>query len=107
MRGTGTGRTNLASEVTASTVASQVLPATFPPVTVRPPVTRVVPLRRDTVYDQESETARMPVEIQFADGTTARTELVLNPSQLYAADVQMERAIRARETARPRQSGAV
>ncbi|MFF3979699.1 hypothetical protein [Streptomyces sp. NPDC001828] len=47
----------------------------------------------------------MPVEIQFVDGSTVRTEMVLNPSQLHAAGIQIERAILAREAARFRPSG--
>ncbi|MEU2950918.1 hypothetical protein ACIOUE_07125 [Streptomyces xanthochromogenes] len=99
MRGTGTGRTSTAPEVTGSTPAGEVLQATSPSVTVRLPVARAVPLRRDATYDAAGDVVRMPVEVQFLDGSTVRTELVLNGPQLYAGYIQLERAVAARETA--------
>ncbi|WP_188273776.1 hypothetical protein [Streptomyces sp. CBMA152] len=85
--------------MTHSTAASEVTPVTSAPV-FTPMVAQVVPLRRDTAYAPKTGVARMPVEVQFRDGTTVRTDLVMSGSQLYAANIQTGRAVEARESAR-------
>ncbi|MFF3693226.1 hypothetical protein [Streptomyces sp. NPDC002221] len=92
-------------QVAHGTEAGDVPPAPSGPIASWPSVHQVVPLRRDTAYDLETDKARMPVEIQFADGSTVRTEMILNPSQLHAAGVQIERAILTREAAHFHPSG--
>ncbi|MFC0843926.1 hypothetical protein ACFH04_09395 [Streptomyces noboritoensis] len=92
MHGTDTGRSSALPEVATTSSA--------PTVATPPFVAQVVPLRRDVTYDHKTQTARMPVEVQFADGSTVRTDLLMNPSQLHAASIQIERAITTREAAR-------
>ncbi|MCC3770566.1 hypothetical protein [Streptomyces sp. UNOC14_S4] len=63
-------------------------------------VDRVVLIQRDARYDHASEETRLAVEVHLRDGSTVRTELVLEPAQLYAVGIQVERALSARERAR-------
>ncbi|WP_372408850.1 hypothetical protein [Streptomyces luteireticuli] len=65
-----------------------------------PMVECVVPLQRDARYDHAAERTRMAVEVRFRDGRAFRTELVLDPGQMHAAAVQLDRAIAARGRAR-------
>ncbi|MGI5339686.1 hypothetical protein ACQEVS_20995 [Streptomyces sp. CA-181903] len=63
-------------------------------------VDRVVLMQRDARYDHATEETRFAVEVRLRDGGAVRTELILEPGQLYAVALQVERAMAARERAR-------
>ncbi|MGW1072311.1 hypothetical protein [Streptomyces sp. NPDC002537] len=63
-------------------------------------IDRVVLMQQDARYDHDLEEARLPVEVRLRGGDAIRTELVLDPGQLYAVAIQVERALSARERAR-------
>ncbi|RLV10281.1 hypothetical protein CTZ27_03420 [Streptomyces griseocarneus] len=99
MHGTGTGRTGTPlDEVTHSATADQTRRATCES-GIAPMVDRVVLMQRDARYDHVTEETRLAVEVHLRDGATIRTELVLEPGQLYTVALQAERTLSAREQA--------
>ncbi|MGQ4389892.1 hypothetical protein [Streptomyces sp. SAS_270] len=63
-------------------------------------VQHVTPAGRDVRYDAASGEVALPVSVHFRDGSTVRTDLLLEPSQVLVFGMQVERAIQLREKAR-------
>jgi hypothetical protein len=63
-------------------------------------VQHVSPAGRDVRYDAASGEATLPVSVHYPDGSTVDTDLLLEPSQVLAFGMQVERAVQLREKAR-------
>lgn len=54
---------------------------------------------RDVLYDPRAQQAALPIQVHYADGTTADTLLVLTPAQVELFRLQADRAIAQRTAA--------
>ncbi|MFH9420721.1 hypothetical protein [Streptomyces sp. NPDC017529] len=64
-------------------------------------VSHVVPATgRDLAYRHERSEIELPVTVHFTDGTTAQTNLLLNPGQAELFAIQTEQAIGRRADAK-------
>jgi hypothetical protein len=73
--------------------------------TLRPvpvPVTHVTPMRRDAAYDPRAQQAGLAVTVHYEDGGACESLLVLTPAQVELFHTQLDRMIKARESAQDR-----
>ncbi|MFI1354917.1 hypothetical protein ACH4TV_15310 [Streptomyces sp. NPDC020898] len=66
------------------------------------PVTHATPMRRDAVYDPRAQQAGLAVTVHYEDGGSCESLLVLTPAQVELFHTQLERMIKARESAQDR-----
>ncbi|MEV0263037.1 hypothetical protein AB0I49_17110 [Streptomyces sp. NPDC050617] len=61
------------------------------------PVTHVVPMARDVIYDRRAQQAALPVVVHHEDGGTSESVLILTPAQIELYRIQLDQLIELRE----------